>query len=107
MVPYAIHKGRNTLVRAGREDLLAQMDEYVLPPDNFAQPLTDAWFRHLPLQGLDRAAEGDRARTSTSTSTRNSTGPTGRPSTSCGRLTESRCPCSTSARGMTFSSKGR
>ena len=32
MVPYAIHKGRNTLVRAGREDLLAQMDEYVLPP---------------------------------------------------------------------------
>ena len=50
MVPYAIHKGRNTLVRAGREDLLAQMDEYVLPPDNFAQPLTDAWFRHLPLR---------------------------------------------------------
>ena len=49
-VPYAIHKGRNTLVRAGREDLLAQMDEYVLPADNFAQPLTDAWFRHLPLR---------------------------------------------------------
>ena len=50
MVPYAVHKGRNTLLRAGREDLLAQMDEYVLPPDNFAQPLTDAWFSHLPLR---------------------------------------------------------
>jgi putative CocE/NonD family hydrolase len=50
MVAYAIHMGRNTLLRAGREDLLAQMDEYVLPPDNFAQPLTDAWFRHLPLR---------------------------------------------------------
>ena len=50
MVPYAIHKGRNTLARAGREDLLAQMDEYVLPPDNFAQPLRDEWFRHLPLR---------------------------------------------------------
>ncbi len=49
-VPYAIHKGRNTLLRTGREDLLAQMDEYVLPPDNFAQPLTDAWFSHLPLR---------------------------------------------------------
>ena len=58
MVPYAIHKGRNTLVRAGREDLLAQMDEYVLPPDNFAQPLTDAWFRHLPLRDwIDRLKE--------------------------------------------------
>ncbi|PKB80201.1 MAG: hypothetical protein BZY88_09360 [SAR202 cluster bacterium Io17-Chloro-G9] len=50
MVPYAIHKGRNTLERAGRTDLLAQMDEYVLPPDNFAQPLRDSWFRHLPLR---------------------------------------------------------
>ena len=50
MVPYAIHKGRDTLRRAGRADLLAQMDEYVLPPDNFAQPLTDAWFAHLPLR---------------------------------------------------------
>ena len=50
MVPYAIHKGRNTLARAGREDLLAQMDEYVLPPGNFAQPLRDEWFRHLPLR---------------------------------------------------------
>ena len=50
MVAYAIHKGRDTLRRAGRGDLLAQMDEYVLPPDNFAQPLTDAWFAHLPLR---------------------------------------------------------
>ncbi len=58
MVPYAIHKGRNTLLRAGREDLLAQMDEYVLPPDNFAQPLTDAWFSHLPLRDwIDRLKE--------------------------------------------------
>ena len=50
MVPYAIHKGRNTLLRAGRQDLLAQMDAYVLPPDNFAQPLTAEWFAHLPLR---------------------------------------------------------
>jgi putative CocE/NonD family hydrolase len=50
MVPYAIHKGRNTLERQGRTDLLARMDEYVLPPGNFAQPLTDQWYRHLPLQ---------------------------------------------------------
>ena len=50
MVPYAIFKGRNTLERAGRADLLAQMDEYVLPPGNFAQPLTDQWYRHLPLR---------------------------------------------------------
>ena len=58
MVPYAIHKGRNTLQRMGREDLLAQMDEYVLPPGNFAQPLTDQWYRHLPLQDwVDRLKE--------------------------------------------------
>ena len=50
MVPYAIFKGRNTLERQGRADLLAQMDEYVLPPGNFAQPLSDQWFRHLPLR---------------------------------------------------------
>ena len=49
MVPYAIFKGRNTLTRAGHEELLSQMDEYVLPPDNFAQPLKDEWYRHLPL----------------------------------------------------------
>ncbi len=49
MVPYAIFKGRNTLARLGREDLMAQIDEYVLPSDNFAQPLKDEWYRHLPL----------------------------------------------------------
>jgi uncharacterized protein len=49
-VPYALFKGRNTLERAGRPDLLAQMDDYVLPPGNFAQPLTDDWYRHLPLR---------------------------------------------------------
>ncbi len=50
MVPYAIHKGRNTLERAGREDLLAQMDEYVQAADNFSRPLQDSWYRHLPLR---------------------------------------------------------
>ena len=50
MVPYAIFKGRNTLERQGRADLLSQMDEYVTPPGNFAQPLSDQWFRHLPLR---------------------------------------------------------
>ena len=50
MVPYAIHKGRNTLERLGRHDLLAQMDEYVLEPGNFGRPLKDEWFRHLPLK---------------------------------------------------------
>ena len=49
MVPYAIFKGRNTLSRASHEKLLSQMDEYVLPADNFAQPLKDEWYRHLPL----------------------------------------------------------
>ena len=49
MVPYAIHKGRNTLERLGRADLLEKVDEYLLPADNFAQPLTGEWFRHLPL----------------------------------------------------------
>ena len=50
MVPYAIHKGRNTLQRLGRDDLLARMDEYVLEPGNFGRPLKDEWFRHLPLR---------------------------------------------------------
>ncbi|MEC9309404.1 MAG: CocE/NonD family hydrolase [Chloroflexota bacterium] len=50
MVPYAILKGRNTLERAGLKDLLAQMDKYVLEPGNFGQPLTDEWYRHLPLR---------------------------------------------------------
>ncbi|WP_424624722.1 CocE/NonD family hydrolase [Achromobacter marplatensis] len=50
MVPYAIHKGRNTLERLGRQDLLAQMDDYVMEPGNFGRPLKDEWFRHLPLK---------------------------------------------------------
>jgi putative CocE/NonD family hydrolase len=50
MVPYAIYKGRNTLARQGHEELLSRMDEYVVSPDNFAQPLRDEWYRHLPLK---------------------------------------------------------
>ena len=49
MVAYAIHKGRNTLERAGRGDLLAKVDAYLAPGENFARPLTDEWFSHLPL----------------------------------------------------------
>lgn len=49
LVPYAIHKGRNTLDRAGRQDLLAKMDEYVKPATNFSMPLKDAWFHHRPI----------------------------------------------------------
>jgi putative CocE/NonD family hydrolase len=50
MVPYAIHKGLNTLSRLGRNDLLEKMEEYLLPAENFARPLTEEWFRHLPLK---------------------------------------------------------
>ena len=58
MVPYAIFKGRNTLARLGREDLLTKMDDYVLAADNFAQPLRDEWYRHLPLTDwVDRLQE--------------------------------------------------
>jgi putative CocE/NonD family hydrolase len=58
MVPYAILKGRDTLERIGRTDLLAQMDEYVLSAGNFGQPLTDHWYRHLPLRNwIDRLKE--------------------------------------------------
>lgn len=49
MVPYAIHKGKNTLARQGHDALLEKVDQYLLPADNFAQPLTDEWYRHLPL----------------------------------------------------------
>lgn len=48
-VPYAIHKGRNTLERLGRADLLAKMDEYVEEGTNFSLPLREEWFRHLPI----------------------------------------------------------
>ena len=48
-IAYAIFKGRNTLERAGRADLLARMDEYIEPGTNFSQPLRDEWFRHRPI----------------------------------------------------------
>ena len=50
MVPYAILKGRNTLERRGLTELLAKMDEYLVPAINFAQPLSDQWYRHLPIK---------------------------------------------------------
>ncbi len=50
MVPYAIFKGRNTLERQGLTELLAKMDEYVVPATNFGQPLSDGWYRHLPIK---------------------------------------------------------
>ena len=49
MVPYAIHKGLNTLDRLGRPDLVDVLESYLQPGENFARPLTDAWYRHLPL----------------------------------------------------------
>jgi len=49
LVPYAIFKGRNTLERAGRQDLLAKLDDYVDPATNFSMPLKDHWFRHRPI----------------------------------------------------------
>ena len=49
-VPYAIYKGRNTLQRLGREDLLQQMDKYVGEEINFSNPLRQEWYRRLPLK---------------------------------------------------------
>jgi uncharacterized protein len=49
LIPYAILKGRNTVERAGRAGLLAELDAYLDPAVNFGRPLTDAWYRHLPL----------------------------------------------------------
>lgn len=49
MVPYAIHKGINTLERMGRTDLVEKVESYLEPGENFARPLTDGWYRHLPL----------------------------------------------------------
>ena len=49
-VPYAILKGRNTLERMGRDDLLKKMDEYVEEGTNFGLPLRDEWYRHLPIK---------------------------------------------------------
>ncbi|MCY3693612.1 MAG: CocE/NonD family hydrolase [Chloroflexi bacterium] len=49
MVPYAIHKGINTLERMGRNDLVKEVEGYLEPGENFARPLTGDWYRHLPL----------------------------------------------------------
>ena len=49
MVPYAIHKGINTLERLGRADLVKAVEGYLEPGENFARPLTGDWYRHLPL----------------------------------------------------------
>ena len=49
MAPYAIHKGINTLERLGRADLIKAVEAYLEPGENFARPLTDDWYRHLPL----------------------------------------------------------
>ena len=48
-VPYAIHKGRNTLERKGRQDLFQKMDEYVEHGTNFAMPLHQEWYLRLPI----------------------------------------------------------
>jgi putative CocE/NonD family hydrolase len=50
MVSYAIFKGRNTAERLGlSREALDTLDAYVAPAVNFARPLTDDWYRHLPL----------------------------------------------------------
>lgn len=60
LVPYAIFKGRNTLRRLGRDDLVEKVFGY-LDGDyaqirrtahglNFATPLSDDWYRHLPIE---------------------------------------------------------
>ncbi|MCP5035552.1 MAG: CocE/NonD family hydrolase [Actinomycetia bacterium] len=60
LVPYAIFKGRDTLERAGRHDLVEQVLDYIdgdyamirrTPFGlNFTTPLTEEWFRHLPIR---------------------------------------------------------
>ncbi len=50
-VPYAIFMARNTAERKGLGGAyLSRLDEYVLPEINFAQPLKDEWYRHLPIK---------------------------------------------------------
>jgi putative CocE/NonD family hydrolase len=50
-VPYAIFMARNTAERKGLgRAYLSKLDEYVLPEINFAQPLKDEWYRHLPIK---------------------------------------------------------
>ena len=50
MVPYAIHKGLNNLQRAGKDHLLSEFESLLLETDNFARPLKDEWYNHLPLR---------------------------------------------------------
>ena len=60
LVPYAIFKGRDTLRRAGRDDLVDQVMSYIdgelaqirrTPFGlNFTTPLTEDWFSHLPIK---------------------------------------------------------
>jgi putative CocE/NonD family hydrolase len=60
LVPYAIFKGRNTLRRAGRDDLIERVFSYIDGEYaqirktrfglNFTTPLHDEWFRHLPIK---------------------------------------------------------
>lgn len=59
LVPYAIFKGRNTLRRAGRDDLVERVASYIDGAHammrktrfglNFTVPLTGEWFSHLPI----------------------------------------------------------
>jgi uncharacterized protein len=59
LVPYAIFKGRDTLRRAGREDLVERVMGYIDGEYaqirrtafgfNFTTPLTEEWFSHLPI----------------------------------------------------------
>ncbi len=50
MVSYAIFKGRNTAERRGLgAEFLEKLDSYIDPAVNFARPLTDEWYRQLPL----------------------------------------------------------
>jgi putative CocE/NonD family hydrolase len=60
LVPYAIFKGRDTLRRLGRDDLVDQVLDYIDGEHamvrktefgmNFTTPLTEEWFRHLPIK---------------------------------------------------------
>ncbi len=59
LVPFAIFKGRNTLRRAGRDDLIERVASYIDGEHamirktrfglNFTVPLTGEWFSHLPI----------------------------------------------------------
>jgi putative CocE/NonD family hydrolase len=60
MVPYAIFKGRNTLRRAGLDEVVERVFSYVDGEYaqirktrfglNFTTPLTEEWYRHLPIK---------------------------------------------------------